>query len=221
MTTAKYLSHFTNEFQFGDIECSARTTQVNLVEIKDSAKKLLGQGFAVAWAYKFALNGLRLKPSDFVAYKGSKMTAEEFTAKLRTKDNHCTDAQLASMGSGGFGINCDKRSVTATRLVRAYAADLSNLISKGLAVPEELASLAKEAGLDRKYAFLDAAYGMDDRTLEEIAPAFLDFCRNFDRQIAEAYDAGHIKTSGAGERHSHAKSFMAYADWRGFKFGTE
>lgn len=221
MTTAKFLSDFTNEFRHDEFECSARTTQVNLIEIKDLSKRLFGQGIAMAWAHKFALHGLRLKASDYVSFKGTKMTAEEFSIKLRCKENFCTEAQLASPGDGGFGINCDKRSVTATRLVRAYAADLSNLIAKGLPVPEELASLASDAELNKKWAFLDAAYGMDDKTLREQALAFLEFCKNFDRQIADAYSAGHIKTKGKGERHSHAKSFVAYADWRGIKIEDE
>lgn len=217
MSSAKFNSRYETSIDFSEISCTARSIQVDLIQIKDLAKSLFGHGFALAWANKFAFHGLKLKASDFVTYKGGRMTAEEFKHAIRSSENFVTEAQMKDSKQAGLGIDCDKRSVTATRLVRAYAADLSHLVTKGLPVPDELGSLAERVGLEKKYAFLDAAYGMDDKALQKHARKFWEFCHSFDSIISEAYKAGHIVSSRGSGKHSHAESFVNYAKWRGFE----
>lgn len=221
MTTAKYISKFDGSISPDDYKCTERTVQVDLAGIKDHAKGLLGAGLSLAWAYKFSCHGLRLKASDSVSFKGTKMTAEEFREKIRSKANFCTEEQIKDKSAAGLGIDCDKRSVTASRLVRSHAADVSHLISKGLPIPEELSKLADAAGLKKKYGFLDSAYGMDDKALAENAVAMYKFCTLFDDEISAAYKAGHIKSKSGDDKHSHAKSFANYAKWRGVEIGED
>jgi len=212
MTTAKFNSTSTENYAEADIKCTERTTRVDLLQIKDSANGLLGKGVAFAWAFKFALHGLKLKASDSVSYKSKSMTAEEFQKIIRSKANFCTEAQIKDVDGKGLGKDSDKRSVTAIRLVKAFAADLIKFIGKGGKVPEELSSLAEEAGLPLHYAFLNAGYGMTDDEFQARAGELYTFAALFDAQIKEAKDAGHLVGFAL---HSHAKDFVNYAKWRG------
>jgi len=215
MTTAKFSANITENHEVSDIFCTERTSRVDLKAIKDSANTLLGKGIAFAWAWKFAVHGLKLKSSDYVQFKSKRMTAEEFQAVIRSKNNHCTTKQIEDKEGRGLGKDSDKRSVTATRLVRAFAADISAFIRKGGVVPEELSSLAEEAELPVEYAFLDAGYGMDDATLAKMAGHLYTFASAFDSQIQEAYAAGWLETAAGSTRHSHAADVKSYCKWRG------
>lgn len=223
MTTAKFSANITETHEVSDITCTERTSRVDLRAIKDSANTLLGKGVAFAWAWKFAVHGLKLKASDYVQYKSKRMTAEEFQAIIRSKNNHCTTKQVEDKDGKGLGKESDKRSVTATRLVRAFAADITAFIKKGAVVPEELSSLADEANLPVHYAFLDAGYGMDDETLRDLAGPMYEFAEAFDAQIQEAYSSGWIETAAGSTRHSHAADFKNYCKWRSLtlEFETE
>lgn len=218
MDSAKFSSSVTESFDVSDISCTERTSRVDLKHIKDAANTLLGKGVAFAWSWKFAVHGLRLKPSDSVKFKARSMTAEEFQEIIRSKANHCTAAQIADKAGKGLGKESDKRSVTATRLVRAFAADISAFIKKGAVVPDELKTIADEAELPVEYAFLDAAYGLDDDTFAEQAVHMYTFASLFDAQIAEAHAAGYVTGSS---KHSHAAAFKSYAKWRGFSLEDE
>jgi len=218
MTSAKFSSTVTEKYAVDDIVCSARTTSVDLAGIKDSANALLGKGKAFAWAVKFALHGLRLKAGDFVSFKGSRMEAEEFQARIRSKDNFCTEAQIKAVEGKGLGKESNKKSVTATRLVRAFAADITNYITRGGKVPDDLASIAEEADLPLPYAFLGSEYGLETDKLAELADPLYKFNVGFDSVIAIAY-ANDIITGS--ERHSHAESFLNYCKWRGIDISEE
>lgn len=214
MTTAKFSANITESHEISDISCTERTSRVDLKAIKDSANTLLGKGIAFAWAWKFSVHGLKLKASDYVQFKAKRMTAEEFQALIRSKNNHCTAKQIEDKDGKGLGKESDKRSVTATRLVRAFAADITAFIKKGAVVPDELTSLADEADLPVEYAFLDAGYGMDDATLAKMAGPMYTFAALFDAQIQDAYSAGWIETAAGSTRHSHAADFKNYCKWR-------
>jgi len=218
MTSAKFNSSVTEKYAIDEIACSARTTSVDLAGIKDSANMLLGKGFAFAWSVKFALHGLKLKAGDFVSFKGKKMEAEEFQVKIRSKENHCTEAQIKAVGGKGLGKESNKKSVTATRLVRAFAADISNYITRGGKVPEDLSSIADAAGLPYSYSFLGSEYGLETEKLTELADGLYKFNAGFDSVIATAY-ANDIITGS--ERHSHAESFINYCKWRGIEISEE
>lgn len=214
MTTAKFNAVPTEKYLPADITCTARTSQVDLGQIKDSANGLIGKGTAFAWAFKFALHGLRLKQSDSVTYKGKTQTAEEFKKLIRSKANHCTEAQIKDIEGKGLGKECDKRSVTASRLVKAFAADLIRFIGSGAKVPEELTSLADAAELPHEYAFINAGYGVSDEMFPGLAPKLYAFAAEFDSQIATAKAEGHLEGT---TKHSHAKEFVNYAKWRGIE----
>lgn len=215
MTTAKFSANITETHEVSDIICTERTSRVDLKAIKDSANALLGKGIAFAWAWKFSVHGLKLKASDYVQYKSKRMTAEEFQTLIRSKNNHCTAKQIEDKDGKGLGKESDKRSVTATRLVRAFAADITAFIKRGALVPEELSSLAEDSDLPVEYAFLDSCYGMDDDTLAKLAVPMYSFASAFDDQIQDAYAAGWIESAAGSTRHSHAADFKNYCKWRG------
>lgn len=218
MSSAKYNSAVTEKYAVDEIACSARTTSVDLAGIKDSANMLLGKGFAFAWSVKFALHGLKLKAGDFVSFKGKKMVAEEFQAKIRSKENLCTEAQIKAVDGKGLGKDSNKKSVTATRLVRAFAADISNYITRGGKVPDDLSTIADAAGLPHAYSFLGSEYGLETDKLAELADGLYKFNTGFDSVIAAAYASDIITGS---EKHSHADSFVNYCKWRGIELTEE
>jgi len=212
MTTAKFSAKITVAESFvSQFECSERTTRVDLVQIKTKANELLGTGFALAWAIKFALHGLRLKGGDYVKVKGNIMTSEDYTSKVSSQTGY------HSKKEGGIEKHSDKTLVSAKRLVRAFAADISFLITKGLKLSDETTALATKSGLDFKFCFIDSWYGCDDAELKVHASNMARMCSEFDAIIQEA--KAHDWLEGT-KPHSHLKEFYSYMTWRGFAIET-
>lgn len=196
-----------------EIQTSKRTVQVNFAEIKERAIKIFTKGFALAWAVKFALEGLKLKPGDFVIYKGSKMTAEDFTAKI---SDQSTNPGYVKTESGGIGKISDKSVLSVKRLVRAFAADITFLLKNGLKQDSDIVKVGALVGLSSEYSFIDSVYGCDDATVKTIALPYLMFCAKFDMIIDSAYSSGWVETISKSKKQSHFETAVSYLKWRGF-----
>jgi hypothetical protein len=207
MTTAKFISKVSAQESFAqEFECSDRTTRVDLAAIKDKANNVLGTGFALGWAVKFALHGLRLKEGDYIRVKGVNMTADDYTTRISAQEGY------KAKSGGGIGKHSDKSIVSAKRLVRAFASDISFLIAKGIKVSDDTKQLAADAELELKYCFIDSWYGCDDATLKKHLKGMMKMCVEFDSIIALAKSEGWME---GHQKHSHAKEFEAYCAWRG------
>jgi len=207
MTSAKYNDKVSAKEEMArEIETSVRTTRVDLPQIKASANQILGNGFALAWACKFALNGMKLKDGDWVSYKATKMTAADYKAKISAQANYNAKTE------GGIGKHSDKTLVSAKRLVRAFAADISFLISKGFAVSDDTESLIKASGIPKQFAFIDSWYGMTDDQIHSNWEKLVHFTQAFDKVIAQAYASGWVEGK---DKYSHYAALVNYAKWRG------
>ena len=179
----RYLSEVTATTSDVDIQTSKRTVQVNFTEIKERAIKIFGKGFALSWAVKFALEGLKLKPGDFVVYKGTKMTAADFTTKISDQTNN---PGYSKTESGGIAKVSDKSVLSVKRLVRAFASDITFLLKNGLKQDSDIVKVGPIVGLAPEYSFIDSVYGCDDKVLQSIAVEYLMFCAKFDMIIDSA-----------------------------------
>lgn len=222
MTSPKYtLASQFDTTAFEGFECSARTTTVDHAQIKRDAAKLLGGiNVALAVAVKSNLHGSRIKGGDYVQLKGgSKMLMVELMKKLEEQDGYSAGIR-EGIATKGVGRESDKTLVSLSRIMRAFAADVTTLISLNkVSVPDDLMSIAKGTNLPAKYCFLNSPYGMNDEELEEHMEPFFAFASNFDALIKKAYDSGYIDVSKVttSRQRSHADQFVNYLAWRGIK----
>lgn len=207
MTSAKFYAKVDIVAAFKDeIECSERTTHVDLKQIRNTANTVLGSGFACAWAIKFALHGLKLKAGDFVKVKGVVQKASDYKSKISAQEGFVEKA------TGGIGRDSDKTLVSAKRLVRAFAADITFLINKGMPTGGDAELLSNASELPIQFCFIDSWYGCDQETLIKHGSKMHAFARCFDKLISDAYAAGYL----TGEcKHSHATDVINYMKWRG------
>jgi len=213
MTSAKSNTKATvTVSDFENFEYAPRTVNVNLAEIKTKAMEIFGPKIAIAWSVKFALGGLKLKPGQYIKISGVTHTDADFTKMISDEAKNPGYAS-AKKASGGIAKVSDKKVVSAKRMVRAFACDISKLIqAKKVSLPEDQEARAKACNLPVHYAFIDSWYGMDDGTLDSNKTHIAKFCVMFDELIATAHANGWME--GAA-KHSHLQEFVNYCAWRG------
>jgi len=205
-TQSKIPSIAVNESFIQEFTCSARTVRVDYKQIKATSNTIFGTGKALGWGCKFGLHGMKLKPDDYIKVKGEIQTAEQYTAIIKGQKGY------QEKTGGGIDKISDKSLVSAKRLVRAFASEITFLINKGLPLPEETKQLAKEANLPEKYAFLDAAYGMTDADIRSNWESLYSFAKLFDKIIDAAYKSDYVSGS---KKYSHADALVNYVQFRG------
>lgn len=213
---------------FTDFDCSLRNQTVNYSEIQENSITLFGdRNLAIGLAIKLNLNGSKIRSDDYFTIKGTKTLIVDMVKKIKEQPGY-----VAHAGSGGVGaaISIGKSLVTPIRVARAFAADTIKLVESGKVVPPpelmEFVKYQKEVkgpggvssfvsadALPKKYAFLNAAYGMTDSEIKKNQEGLILFASNFDSMIDSAYKKGWIQ--GAVNKRSHAESLVNYIQFRG------
>jgi len=193
----------------GDFTVSLRTTRADYKQLRTKANVVLGE-FAIPWAIKFALQGIRLKQGDFVVLKGVKQTDADFTRMISDPK---TNPGFVSKTGGGIAKVSDKTVISVKRLVRCMASNITVLISKGYGSDSDILKIGPKVGLEEKFSFIDSVYGMDDSVLQDNAVAYLKFCEAFDEIISQAHASGYCEGS---QKQSHAEAARKYITFRGF-----
>jgi len=197
-----------------DVTTSLRTTRADYKQLRTRAFAVLGD-YAIPWALKYALQGIKLKQGDFVTLKGNKQTDEDFIKKI--SDPKTNPGYVAKSG-GGIAKVSDKSVLSVKRLVRCMASNITTLIAKGYGDGSDILLIGPKVGLDKRYSFIDSVYGMDDDTLKANAVNYVRFCAAFDEIIASAHSAGYCEGS---QKQSHAEAAKKYIAFRGFEIASK
>lgn len=197
---------------FEGFEVCDRTTQVNYEEIKKLSAAMFGAKHSIGLAIKLNLRGMKIKPDDYFKIGGTTVKVADMVRKIHEQEGYGAEAVV----NKSLGKESAKNIVSLVRLARAFAAETTHAVAKGIVtVEKELADMATESGLEVKYAFLAAPWGMDDAILKKNMEALYKFAARFDAMIKEAHKAGWCEGFKPRE---HAKIFADYLKFRGITY---
>jgi len=213
MTSKFSTTSIMTESDFAGLEVSDRTTSVNYEDIRKSSIALLGKQNSVGLAIKLNLRGMKVKPDDYFKIAGNTVMVTDLVNKIHQQEGYGT----AAATNKSLGKDSKKTLVSLSRIARAFAPETIHAIEKNhISVEKELVEIAKSAGLNPKYAFLAAPWGMNDATLRANSEALYNFAFGFDNLIATAHNNGWCV--GHSVR-SHADTFVNYTKFRGVDLG--
>jgi hypothetical protein len=197
-------------------ECSMRTKAIDYAAIVKTSINLMGPTMSIAWASKFNLHGQKVKPGQFVAVGGEKMTVERFSEVLATQVGWAIYKESRFAGTQKIS---NKDLVTVGRLCKAFAKSTISMIRKGYDAPEDdTKGIAESSGLPLHFAFICSPYGMTNEEIIKYDEALEKFFNGFDSVIKTAKTEGWVEGSKV---RSHAKEYANLKSFRGIKVAAK